>query len=110
MRIAIVSDAWLPQVNGVVRTLDTVRGELGAMGHTVEIIGPDRFRTWPCPTYPEIRLAILPKRRLAALIRRFAPDAIHIATEGPLGMAARRLCLELGLPFTSAYHTRFPEY
>ncbi len=110
MRIAIVSDAWLPQVNGVVRTLDTVRGELVEMGHTVEMFGPDRFRTWPCPTYPEIRLALFPTRRLATLLRSFAPEAIHIATEGPLGLAARRLCLDNKLPFTTAYHTRFPEY
>ncbi|TXL72833.1 glycosyltransferase family 1 protein [Vineibacter terrae] len=110
MRIAIVTDAWLPQVNGVVRTLDTVRGELVAMGHEVEMFGPDRFRTWPCPTYPEIRLALLPARRLASLLAAFAPEAIHIATEGPLGIAARRLCVRRKLPFTTAYHTRFPEY
>ncbi len=110
MRIAIVTDAWLPQVNGVVRTLDMVRRELAAMGHTVEMFGPDRFRTWPCPTYPEIRLALFPKRRLGLLLRGFAPDAIHIATEGPLGLAARRFCLDHRLPFTTAYHTRFPEY
>lgn len=110
MRIAIVSDAWLPQVNGVVRTLDTVRTELVAMGHVVGVFGPDRFTTIPCPTYPEIRLALLPGRRLEHLIRTFAPDAIHIATEGPLGFAARRMCLRRKLPFTTAYHTRFPEY
>lgn len=110
MRIAIVSDAWLPQVNGVVRTLDTVRRELLDMGHEVEMFGPDRFRTWPCPTYPEIRLALFPTRRLAGMLRSFAPEAIHIATEGPLGLAGRRFCLRHGLPFTTAYHTRFPEY
>jgi glycosyltransferase involved in cell wall biosynthesis len=110
MRIAIVTDAWLPQVNGVVRTLDTIRRELETMGHTVEMLGPDRFSTWPCPTYPEIRLAVLPGRRLGRLLRAFAADAIHIATEGPLGIAARRFCLRRGLAFTTAYHTRFPEY
>jgi glycosyltransferase involved in cell wall biosynthesis len=110
VRIAIVTDAWLPQVNGVVRTLDTVRRELLDMGHEVEMFGPDRFRTWPCPTYPEIRLALFPARRLAGLLCAFAPEAIHIATEGPLGMAARRFCLRHELPFTTAYHTRFPEY
>jgi glycosyltransferase involved in cell wall biosynthesis len=110
VRIAVVTDAWLPQVNGVVRTLDTVRRELLDMGHEVEMFGPDRFRTWPCPTYPEIRLALFPARRVAALLRSFGPEAIHIATEGPLGMAARRFCLRHGLPFTTAYHTRFPEY
>lgn len=110
MRILIVSDAWQPQVNGVVRTLATVRDELTAMGHAVEVVGPDRFRTVPCPTYPEIRLALLPGRRLRRLVEAFAPDAIHIATEGPLGMAARRYCIARRLPFTTAYHTRFPEY
>ncbi|MGE0151190.1 MAG: glycosyltransferase family 4 protein [Reyranellaceae bacterium] len=110
MRIFVATDAWHPQVNGVVRTLATVRDELQAMGHQVEIVGPDRFRTIPCPTYPEIRLSLLPGRRLARLIDGFAPDAIHIATEGPLGLAARRYCLKRRLPFTTAYHTRFPEY
>ncbi len=110
MRIQIVSDAWLPQINGVVRTLDTVRKELEAMGHSVAVLGPDRFRTMPCPTYPEIRLALLPDRKLAQLIDGFAPDAIHIATEGPLGLSARSYCLKRNLPFTTSYHTRFPEY
>jgi len=110
MRVLIVSDAWHPQVNGVVRTLSTVQGELRAMGHTVEIVGPDRFRTVPCPTYPEIRLALFPGRRLRRLIDDFAPEAIHIATEGPLVMAARAYCLKRRRPFTTAYHTRFPEY
>nr|WP_211104796.1 glycosyltransferase family 1 protein [Azospirillum formosense] len=106
----IVSDAWLPQVNGVVRTIDTVRAELEAMGHRVEVIGPDRFRTLPMPTYPEIRLALGAGRRLNAMIDALRPDCIHIATEGPLGFAARRYCLHRGRPFTTAYHTRFPEY
>jgi glycosyltransferase involved in cell wall biosynthesis len=109
-RILIISDAWTPQVNGVVRTLTAVAAELSAMGHTVEVIGPDRFRTMPCPTYPEIRLAVLPGRRLAGLIEAFGPDALHIATEGPLGLAARAWARRRGLPFTTAYHTRFPEY
>lgn len=110
MRIQIVSDAWYPQVNGVVRTLDTVRQQIESFGHSVSVIGPDRFRTVPCPTYPEIRLAILPYRRLSRMISTFAPEAIHIATEGPLGLAARRYSLRHNLPFTTAYHTRFPEY
>ncbi len=109
-RILIVSDAWAPQMNGVVRTLTAVTAELRAMGHTVEVIGPDRFRTMPCPTYPEIRLALLPGRRLAGLIEAFQPDALHIATEGPLGLAARAWACRRSLHFTSAYHTRFPEY
>ena len=109
-RILIVSDAWTPQVNGVVRTLAAVTAELRAMGHAVEVIGPDRFRTVPCPTYPEIGLALLPQRRLSRLIEAFRPDALHIATEGPLGLAARAFACRHKLHFTTAYHTRFPEY
>jgi glycosyltransferase involved in cell wall biosynthesis len=109
-RILIVSDAWLPQVNGVVRTLTTIVDELNAMGHVVDVIGPDRFRTVPCPTYPDIALSILPKRTLVRMIRAFRPDALHIATEGPLGLAARRWALRTGFRFTTAFHTRFPEY
>ncbi|MDE2198212.1 MAG: glycosyltransferase family 1 protein [Rhodospirillales bacterium] len=109
-RILIVSDAWLPQVNGVVRTLQTVAAELAALGHTVEIVGPDRFPTLPCPTYPDIRLSLLPRRRLARMIEDFAPDALHIATEGPLGIAARAWARRRGCAFTTAFHTRFPEY
>lgn len=109
-RILIVSDAWTPQVNGVVRTLATVAEQLRGMGKVVEVIGPDRFRTFPCPSYPEIRLAILPGRKLARLIDAFAPDALHIATEGPLGLAARAYARRRKLPFTTAFHTRFAEY
>ncbi|MDW8315307.1 MAG: glycosyltransferase family 1 protein [Rhodovarius sp.] len=110
MRILIVSDAWMPQVNGVVRTLSTVAGLLRARGDVVEVIGPDRFPTLPLPSYPDIRLALLPGRRLARLIEDFAPDALHIATEGPLGWTARRLCRARGWPFTTSFHTRFPDY
>ncbi len=110
MRILIISDAWFPQVNGVVRTLSTVSGELRALGHDVSVIGPARFKTIPCPTYPEIRLAIDAGRRMPALIERFGPDAVHISTEGPLGMAAHRYCRRSKLRFTTAYHTKFPEY
>jgi glycosyltransferase involved in cell wall biosynthesis len=110
MRILVVTDAWLPQVNGVVRTLDTLRTELERAGHEVVMITPDRFRTVPCPTYPEIRLALRPGRRLAAMIEAAQPCAIHVATEGPLGWAARRWCRRRRLPFTTAYHTKFPEY
>ena len=109
-RILIVTDAWEPQVNGVVRTLRTVAQALRGMGHVVEVIGPDRFRTVPCPTYASIRLAVLPRRRLAQLIEAFRPEALHISTEGPLGLAARRWALRHKMPFTTAYHTRFPEY
>ncbi|HTB48123.1 MAG TPA: glycosyltransferase family 1 protein [Acetobacteraceae bacterium] len=109
-RILIVTDAWLPQVNGVVRTLTTVAEELRAMGHVVEVIGPDRFRTFPCPTYPDIALSVWPQRRLIGMIEAFAPDALHIATEGPLGLAARRWARRHGVAFTTAFHTRFAEY
>ena len=109
-RILIVSDAWKPQVNGVVRTLAAVAGELQAMGYVVEVIGPDRFRTVPCPTYPAIRLAVLPRRGLARMIGAFAPDALHVATEGPLGLAARSWALRRHFAFTTSFHTRFPEY
>ncbi len=110
MRIAIVSDAWRPQINGVVRTIETVSQILAAQGHEVEVFGPDRFRTLPCPTYPEIRLSLFPSARLAHMLKLFAPDAIHVVTEGPLGWAARAFCIRRDIPFTSAYHTRFPEY
>ncbi|BBK39581.1 GDP-mannose-dependent alpha-mannosyltransferase [Allostella sp. ATCC 35155] len=110
MHIAIVSDAWYPQVNGVVRTLATVRAELEARDHRIDVIGPDAFRTIPCPTYPEIRLAVFPGRALARRLDELAPQAIHVATEGPLGMAARAYCRRRGLAFTTSFHTRFPEY
>jgi glycosyltransferase involved in cell wall biosynthesis len=110
MRILLVSDAWSPQVNGVVRTLQRVKQECEALGHEVEVISPEQFRTLPCPTYPEIRLALRPGRTIARRIEQFRPSCIHIATEGPLGFAARRHCVRHGLPFTTSYHTRFPEY
>ena len=110
MRIAIVSDAWRPQINGVVRTIETIVRLLQAEGHEVEVFGPDRFRTLPCPTYPEIRLSLFPASRLHHMLRLFAPDAIHLVTEGPLGWAARAFCRKRDIPFTTAYHTRFPEY
>src|SRR5580658_3759397 len=110
LRIAIVSDAWRPQINGVVRTIETIVRLLQAEGHEVEVFGPDRFRTLPCPTYPEIRLSLFPSARLNHMLKLFAPDAIHLVTEGPLGWAARRFCLTREIPFTTAYHTRFPEY
>ena len=106
----IVTDAWRPQVNGVVRTLETVAGELRAMGHTIDVVGPDRFPTMPCPTYPDIRLSLMPGRRLNRIIEDAAPDALHIATEGPLGMAAQAWARRRGCAFTTAFHTRFPEY
>lgn len=110
MRIALVTDAWLPQVNGVVRTLTTVIAELRSRGHLVEVTSPDLYRSIPAPSYPEIRLVLVGPRTVAKRIKAFAPDAIHIATEGPLGLAARRYCLRNSLPFTTAYHTQFPDY
>lgn len=97
MRVLLATDAWYPQVNGVVRTLARVRDELTAAGVTVEVVAPDGFRSIPCPTYPEIRLALAPRRGIAKRIDSFAPDAIHIATEGPIGHATRALCLRRGL-------------
>lgn len=110
MRILIVSDAWRPQVNGVVRTLEALSGELGWLGHDVLVAGPEISATVPCPGDAGIRLAVRPARALRLLTASFKPDAVHIATEGPLGWSARRLCLADGRPFTTSYHTRFPEY
>jgi glycosyltransferase involved in cell wall biosynthesis len=109
-RILIISDAWKPQVNGVVRTVSTVMGELRAIGDTVEVIGPDGFRSVPTPGYREIRLAVAPARRLARLADAFAPQAVHISTEGPLGWAMRGICRRRGWRFTTSFHTRFAEY
>ncbi|WP_019516681.1 glycosyltransferase family 4 protein [Sphingomonas sp. Mn802worker] len=110
MRIAIVTDAWAPQVNGVVRTLEATRTHLLALGHQVLVIAPDAFASLPCPTYPEIRLALAGRSAVGRRLAAFAPHAIHIATEGPLGLAARRWCGARALPFTTAYHTQFPDY
>jgi len=110
VRIVIATDAWHPQVNGVVRTLATTADRLARRGHRVEIVSPDRFRTVPLPSYPEIRLALGCGRGVAAAIERFAPDAIHIATEGPVGWAARRWCLDTGRAFSTSFHTHFPDY
>lgn len=110
MRLALVTDAAPPQVNGVVVTLRTLAARLEQGGHDVRFVTPASFRTFPCPTYPEIRLALFPGFGLRRALDSLEPDAIHIATEGPLGMAARRYCLREGLPFTTSYHTRYPEY
>jgi glycosyltransferase involved in cell wall biosynthesis len=110
VKVAVVTDAWRPQTNGVVQTLSTTAQTLRAGGHEVLIIEPNQFRTFPCPTYPEIRLAWFPYRQLAKLLDEFAPDCIHIATEATLGMAARSWCLRKRFPFTTSYHTQFPEY
>jgi glycosyltransferase involved in cell wall biosynthesis len=110
MKVMLVTDAWEPQVNGVVRTLKSTSRELRAIGHQVDLVTPLEFKTLPCPTYPDIRLSLFPGKQLSRRIAAFDPDALHIATEGPLGSAARRFALRTGMPFTTAYHTRFPEY
>jgi len=109
-RVLIVTDAWHPQTNGVVRCLDAIGKEMRGRGHLVEYLTPERFWTVPMPTYPEIRLSLAPIGAVAEYIGRLAPDHIHIATEGPLGLQARLYCTDNGLRFTSSYHTRFPEY
>jgi glycosyltransferase involved in cell wall biosynthesis len=110
VRIALVTDAWAPQVNGVARTLAALRDGLTAAGHEATALTPDLFRTLRCPTDPEVRLALRARPALARRLDALMPDAIHIATEGPLGLAARAYCLDRGLCFTTAYHTKFPEY
>ena len=110
MRILLATDAWEPQVNGVVRTLTRTVAECRDMGHEVLVISPDQFKTVPMPTYPEIRLALGAYEEIREKFKDFEPDGIHIATEGPIGMAARRLCQEWKLPFTTSYHTKYPEY
>ena len=110
MRILIVSDAWEPQVNGVVRTLKMTRRELELKGHQTELISPLGFRSLPCPTYPEISLALCTTGQLERQIDRFVPDCLHIATEGPLGWQARRMAIKRKWPFTTACHSLFPEH
>lgn len=110
MKIMIVTDAWEPQVNGVVRTLKMTQRELERLGHDVQFLTPLQFRSFPCPTYPEIALALSTTRQVAKKIDEFHPDCLHIATEGPLGWMARSVALQRNWPFTTAYHSRFPEY
>src|SRR5271168_2090039 len=110
MRIMIVTDAWFPQTNGVVRTLAHTAAWLDRFGHEVRTLTPRDFRSIACPTYPEIRLSLMPRRAVQRAIEAFAPQALHIATEGPLGLAARRYCLRRGMRFTTSYHTQFPQY
>lgn len=109
-RIAIASDAWFPQVNGVVRTLGATVEHLRARGAMVEMITPDRFLTMPMPGYAQIRLAVAPRFNARRMLDQYRPDIVHIATEGPIGWAARGWCRSRGVPYTSAFHTRFPEY
>ncbi len=110
MKILIATDAWQPQVNGVVRTLGQVAKEAHAFGVETEFLAPDAFRTLPLPSYPEIRLAMVGAGAIARRLERARPDAIHVATEGPIGHAMRRFCIRRGLPFTTSFHTRFPDY
>ncbi len=111
MKILIISDAWKPQVNGVVRTYEYIIAELVAMDHEIEVIGPADFPyRMPLIGYPEIELALFPYRRLKGMVEAFAPEHIHIATEGPLGQAGRKYCLKHDVSFTTSYHTHFPDY
>lgn len=109
MKIALVTDAWVPQVNGVVTTLVELQQGLLDHGHEVVLIEPSGFKRFACPGYREIELAWRPGRKVAELLDAAQPDAIHIATEGPLGAAARAHCLRRGWAFTTAFHTRFPD-
>lgn len=109
MKIALITDAWTPQVNGVVTTLVELVREMHNLGHTVEVIHPGLFKTRPCPGYAGIDLAIRPKKILSQRLDAYSADAIHIATEGPLGWAARAHCRQRGLAYTTAFHTKFPE-
>ena len=110
MKILVATDAWHPQVNGVVRTLGHVAREARVLGADLEFLTPAEFFTLPLPSYPEIRLALPKPGDIARRIAQVGADAIHIATEGPLGHAVRRVCLKRGLPFTTSFHTRFPDY
>ncbi len=110
MRILVATDAWHPQVNGVVRTYERLAQELPKLGAEVSFLVPSLFRTLPCPTYPEIRLALVGPRGIARHIETVKPDFIHIAAEGPIGLMARQYCRRMKRPFTTSYHTRFPEY
>jgi len=110
MRLMVATDAWYPQVNGVVRVYEQFARHARAMGHEVIFLNPENRPSVPCPTYPEIRLAMISQRGVRREIERIQPEFIHIATEGPVGVATRKFCLRAGLPFTTSYHTRFPEY
>lgn len=110
MRIALCTDAWHPQINGVVRSLSSTIEQVLARGHEVELITPQQFRTIPLPGYNEIRLAVLPRSGVRRTLENFAPDIVHIATEGPIGWSARKWCLENNVRFTTAFHTHFPDY
>src|SRR3954447_11993062 len=110
MRILIATDAWRPQVNGVVRTLSSLARSIRGFGVDIDFLSPEGFRSLPLPTYPGLRLALPSRREIARRIESYAPDAIHIATEGTIGHAVRAYCIRHGRPFTTSYTTRFPEY
>src|SRR4051794_1993011 len=110
MRILVATDAWHPQVNGVVRTLNEVARAARSFGVTLDFITPEQFRNLPLPGYPEIRMALASGREIERRIDEIAPDAIHIATEGPIGHAVRRFCVRNTLTFSTSFHTRFPDY
>ena len=110
MRVLIATDAWPPQVNGVVRTLTSLKRSARSLGVNIEFLSPEGFPTVPVPTYPGLRLAVPSRRKIARLIEAAKPDAIHIATEGPIGHSVRAYCVRRGRPFTTSYTTRFPEY
>jgi glycosyltransferase involved in cell wall biosynthesis len=110
VKVGIVTDAWRPQTNGVVTTLLRTAESLRELGHDVIMMTPEGLATIACPTYPEIRLALFQGRRVAKWLERERPDALHIATEGPLGLAARNAAVRSGTRFTTSYHTQFPQY
>src|SRR6201987_6222793 len=110
MRVLVATDAWRPQVNGVVRTLNALARAAARLGVTIEFLSPEGFPSFPVPTYPGLRLALPSRRRIAERIAAARPDAIHIPTQGPVGFAARSYCRRHGRPFTTSYTTRFPEY
>jgi glycosyltransferase involved in cell wall biosynthesis len=110
MRIAIATDAWYPQTNGVVTTLTKTAEALESLGHDVLLLTPEPFKSVPLPTYKSIRLAILPGRQTGKMLEQFQPDAVHVATEGTIGLAVRHYCVRKGVPFTTSYHTQFPQY
>ncbi len=110
MKILVATDAWHPQVNGVVRTLGHVAREAGALGVDIQFVTPSEFRTLPLPSYPEVRLAFPSPGALERRLDEAKPAAVHVATEGPLGHAMRRICMRRGTPFTTSFHTRFPDY
>jgi glycosyltransferase involved in cell wall biosynthesis len=110
MRVLVATDAWHPQVNGVLRTLENLARDAPQFGGDIQFLTPHRFASVPLPSYPEIRLALATPSAMGSFIRDNAPDAVHIATEGPIGLLTRSWCLSKGVPFTTCYHTRYPQY